>query len=485
MLKAIIMAGGKGTRLKSQLPKVLHPLMEKPLLRFVLDALAQMTEKPDEVFVITGHEAEQVNTCLSSWQADLPFAIRPVHQSPQLGTGHAVQQVLGVLPADTDCRVLVLSGDVPLIRPLSLDQLAAQQDDVTLTAAALGDPTGYGRVVGRQQNGQQSGYQIIEEKDCPAELKSINLVNAGIYQAKWTVLATLLQQLTNNNAQSEYYLTDCVRLASEQGHQVGVVALKDASEMMGVNSRADLTECHQILNRRVLSHWMTEGVTIIDPASTWIGPDVQLAADVTVYPHCWLTGKVTVGAGSHIGPGATLTGTQAAPVTVGQFARVQHSTLNASQIGDHTTVGPYAHIRHNSVVGDHVRVGNFVEIKQSHMGNNSNAAHLAYLGDATLGQHVNVGAGTITANYDPIRNVKSPTIIEDEVKLGSNCVLVAPVTIHQKACVAAGSVITQDVAAGSLAIARERQRVIDDWVTKSVTKTTSHPLPHEAEAPVS
>jgi bifunctional UDP-N-acetylglucosamine pyrophosphorylase / glucosamine-1-phosphate N-acetyltransferase len=460
-MKAIIMAGGKGTRLKSDLPKVLHPLMDKPLLKHVLDTLASLSEPPDETIVITGHQAQRVNTALAEWI--YPFPVRTVHQAPQLGTGHALQQVLTLLPADTDCRVLILSGDVPLVRALTLEQLASQTDDLTLASAVLGNPTGYGRVLEQQYPDGHTGYLIAEEKDCPPELKKINLVNAGLYQAHWPKLAALLTQLRNDNAQGEYYLTDCVKLASDQALKVGVVALVDPAEMIGVNSRADLAECHQLLNRRLLSHWMAEGVTIIDPNSTWIGPDVQLGSDVTIYPNCWLSGLVSIGTGCQIGPNSSLSG----QVTVGENTVITQSVIHNSHLGDNVLVGPFAHIRHNSLIASDVRIGNFVEVKQTNIASHTNAAHLAYLGDANIGQQVNVGAGTITANFDPIRNVKSPTHIHDGVKIGSNCVLVAPVTIGQNACIAAGSVITQNVAAGSLAIARERQREIDGWVGKS------------------
>lgn len=456
-IKAIIMAGGKGTRLKSDLPKVLHPLMDKPLLKHVLDTLAQLQTPPDEAIIITGHQSDTVNQALAEWI--YPFTVKTVHQHPQLGTGHALQQVLTVLPADTDCRVLILSGDVPLIRPLTIEQLASQTDDLTLASAVLANPTGYGRVLERQGG----GYVIAEEKDCPPELKQVNLVNAGLYQAHWPKLAALLTQLSNQNAQGEYYLTDCVRLASEQGQKVGVVALLDPAEMIGVNSRADLAECHQLLNRRLISHWLAEGVTFIDPNSTWLGPDVQFAPDVTVYPNCWFSGHVAIGTGCVIGPHTHLSG----QVTVGENTHITQSVIHNSHLGDNVRVGPFAHIRHNSLIASDVRIGNFVEVKQTNIASHTNAAHLAYLGDASLGQHVNIGAGTITANYDPIRNVKSHTHISDGVKIGSNSVLIAPVSVGQNACVAAGSVITQNVAAGSLAIARGRQQEIDGWVGKT------------------
>jgi bifunctional UDP-N-acetylglucosamine pyrophosphorylase / glucosamine-1-phosphate N-acetyltransferase len=464
-MKAIIMAGGKGTRLKSQLPKVLHPLMDKPLLAHVLDALARMDTPPDEAIIITGHEATQVEQAVHAHHkaAALPFGVRCVRQSPQLGTGHAVQQVLNVLPANVDCRVLIVSGDVPLVRPLTLQQLAAQTDDVTLAAATIANPTGYGRVMGLQAG----GYTIVEEKDCPEQLKHVNMVNVGMYQAHWPKLAGLLAQLTNENAQQEYYLTDCIRLASEQQMQVGVVALVDASEMIGVNSRHDLAECHQLLNQRTIRHWLQQGVTIIDPNSTWIGPDVTLAPDVTVYPHCWLTGAVTVEAGATLGPACTLTG----PVTIGAQTTVTRSVVSHSTIAAHCTVGPFAHIRGNTHIAEDVRIGNFVEVKNATVASQTNAAHLAYVGDATVGQHVNIGAGTITANYDPIRGIKSHTVVGDGVKIGSNSVLVAPVHVGQNACVAAGSVITQDVEPGSLAIARQRQRDIAGWVERTQGQT--------------
>jgi bifunctional UDP-N-acetylglucosamine pyrophosphorylase/glucosamine-1-phosphate N-acetyltransferase len=459
--RAVVLAGGKGTRLKSELPKVLHPLFGKPLLTRVLETLAAL--QPEEASVIVGHGREQVMEALQDLQFTYP--VQPVLQEPQLGTGHALQQVRqkrldwANYPGD----VLILSGDVPLLRSESLAELLrhhqAEGNDLTLLTASLDNPFGYGRVL---VGNDGTVARIVEEKDATPEEKAVPIVNTGIYCLNWQKIAPLLDQLSNNNAQGEFYLTDVIALAVAAGFQVGTASLEDANEMLGVNSRADLALCHEVLNQRTLARLLAEGVTIISPANTWIAPEVQIGQDSTVLPGCYLQGNIRIGKRCVIGPHATLSGS----VELADDVRVIHSMIRDAKIDSFTSVGPFAQLRDGVEISHHVNIGNFVEVKKTRIDHHTNAAHLAYLGDATLGHDVNIGAGTITANYDPIRDVKERTVIEDGAKVGSNSVLVAPVTIGENASVAAGSVITKNVQPGDLAIARARQTEIAGWVAR-------------------
>jgi len=466
-LKAVIMAAGKGTRLKSELPKVLHPLFGKPLLLRVLDTLASLN--PSEACIILGHGREQVQQTLdtqkTSTSADLKLTT--VIQEPQLGTGHALLQVRQKLTdwANYTGNVLILSGDVPLLEAASLKRLLdthqQAQNDLTLLAATLANPFGYGRVITEGQ----SVTRIVEQKDASDAEKAVSLVNTGIYCLNWAKISPLLDQLSNQNAQGEFYLTDVIALAVKAGYRVGMAHLDEADEMLGVNSRADLALCHDMLNRRTLNRLMADGVTILHPASTFIGPEVSIGADSTVLPGCYLHGDLTIGKRCVIGPHTTMSGT----VLVDDDVKIIQSAVRDSRIGSFTNVGPFAQLRDGVELSHHVNIGNFVEVKKTSIDHHTNAAHLAYLGDATLGTDVNIGAGTITANYDPVRDIKEQTIIQDGAKVGSNSVLIAPVTVGEHASVAAGSVINKDVAPWDLAIARGRQTAIPGWVKRIKT----------------
>ena len=483
-LKAVILAAGKGTRLKSELPKVLHPLFGKPLLMHVLDTLGVLNAS--EACVIVGHGREQVMPALDCYaesktaqpEGASEILITTITQEPQLGTGHALLQVRQKLSAWATYTgdVLVLSGDVPLLTADALTRLLqAHQEghqDLTLLAATLPNPFGYGRVitepVANGPSGALSVTRIVEQKDATEAEKAVTLVNTGIYCLNWAKISPLLEQLSNQNAQGEFYLTDVIALAVQAGYAVGLAHLDDPDEMLGVNSRADLALCHEVLNRRTLNRLMADGVTILHPPSTFIGPDVSIGMDSTVLPGCYLQGTVTIGKRCTIGPHTTMSGT----VVIEDDVKVLQSSVRDARIGSFSSVGPFAQLRDGVDLSHHVNIGNFVEVKKASIDHHTNAAHLSYLGDATLGTDVNIGAGTITANYDPIRDVKSQTFIEDGAKVGSNSVLVAPVTVGQQASVAAGSVITKDVAPWDLAIARGRQVAISDWVkrTKGITE---------------
>ena len=469
-VRAVVLAGGKGTRLNSEHPKVLHALFGKPLLVRVLETLTAL--QPEATCVVVGHGRTQVLETLHAFQA--PYPIHPVVQEPQLGTGHALMQVREQLREKPDdwenAPVLILSGDVPLLRADSLRLLldAHQRDnnDLTLLTAHMENPSGYGRVLMRDDH---TVIRIVEEKDASASEKAVSLVNAGIYCMDWRTISPLLDRLSNRNAQGEFYLTDLVALSSEAGLRVGAVPLGDATEMSGVNSRADLAFCHDVLNRRTLSRLMDEGVTLLSPATTLVATEVRVGRDTTLLPGCTLQGDVTIGERCVIGPHTTMSGT----VIIADDVTVTHSVVRDARIDHHATIGPFAQLRDNVVISHHVNIGNFVEVKKTRIDSHTNAAHLAYLGDATLGGNVNIGAGVITANYDPVRDVKSQTSIEDGAKIGSNVVLVAPVSIGRDASVAAGSVITHDVRPGDLAIARERQTDIPGWVARARQRSDS------------
>lgn len=451
-LAVVVLAAGKGTRMKSSLPKVLHPLGGRSLVECVLDSLSEVN--PTHRLVVVGYEADKVKTALAHIP-DLTFVL----QAEQLGTGHAVQQVIPFL-MDFEGDVLVLNGDVPLLRPSTLRTMMemhqAKQNEATLLTAQFVDPTGYGRVF---CNDDDIVTEIIEHRDCTEAQRQNRRINAGVYCFKWSALSRILPHLTTENDQKEYYLTDVVKDLSP----VRAVDVEDAQEIQGINNRIQLAAAHSILQDRIKDEWMTAGVTFVEPHTTTIDATVQIEPDVTIEPQTHLRGKTVIGSGSRIGPGSLIENS-----LVGRNASVLYSTLSDSQIGDDVRVGPYAHLRGQAVVGDNCRVGNFVEIKKSKLGDRVNVAHLSYLGDATLGDQVNVGAGTITANYDGFQ--KHPTVIGDRTKTGSNSVLVAPITVGTDVTIGAGSVVTKDVEDDCLVVARAKQTAIPGWRPKHQMK---------------
>lgn len=447
-LVAIVMAAGKGTRMKSEKPKVLHEIAGEPLLGHVL--LKLDTLAPQAVYVIVGHGGELV-------KAMLPETATPVLQAEQLGTGHAVDQVTPHLNG-FDGTVLILSGDVPLLSAETLQALMAQHREagavLTFLTTELPDPTGYGRIL-RDADGRIQG--IVEQKDASEAQKAIREVNLGTYACQWSQLAEALRTLTPNNAQGEYYLTDAIAYLVKGGHQVASYITPDSMECAGINTRAELARLQGEYNRRTAQRWMVEGVTFVAPETAIVGPRVTLGPDTIVEPGVILLGETRVGARCLLGAYSQLTN-----VTLGDDVEVLHSYLVDSTVGDRTHIGPYAHLRGGAVLGADVRLGNFVEVKKSTLGDGTKAAHLAYLGDATVGRKVNIGCGVITVNYDGEK--KSPTLIEDGAFVGSNSNLVAPVTVGAQGFVAAGSTITEDVPSGALAIGRGRQVNKEGWV---------------------
>jgi bifunctional UDP-N-acetylglucosamine pyrophosphorylase / glucosamine-1-phosphate N-acetyltransferase len=445
MVAVAILAAGRGTRMKSDLPKVLHDLGGKSLIERTLESCSLI--KPVRRLIIVGYQAEQVIDKLNQ-DKNLEF----VQQTEQLGTGHAIQQLIPYL-SDFSGELLVLNGDVPLLRTQTLEKLLKihqeNQNAATLLTANLPDASGYGRVFCA---GNNLVTQIVEDRDCTDAQKQNHRINAGVYCFNWAKLAEVLPKLSANNDQQEYYLTEVVDYLDP----VMSVDVEDYLEITGINDRAQLATAYDILQMRVKERCMKAGVTLIDPDSITIDDTVQLEPDVVIEPQTHLRGQTTIGTGSRIGPGSLIENSQ-----IGNNVKVFYSVITDSQVQANTRIGPYAHLRGHVEIGEACRVGNFVELKNSKLGSNTNVAHLSYIGDATLGNKVNIGAGTITANYDGF--AKHPTHIGDNSKTGSNSVLVAPLNIGQDVTIAAGSVITKDVEDDALVIARVGQTVIKGW----------------------
>jgi bifunctional UDP-N-acetylglucosamine pyrophosphorylase / glucosamine-1-phosphate N-acetyltransferase len=448
----VILAAGKGTRMKSVRPKVLHEIAGLSLIEHVI-RIAE-TLAPSSTVVIVGHGADQVEGALKK-RPGLSFA----RQEPQLGTGHALLQAESVLQS-RDGTLVLLSGDVPLLRPATLERLVRHHHTrgaaATVLTARVADPAGYGRIV---RTGEAISA-IVEHRDATEEQRRINEINSGIYAFDLGPLFEAVRRIGSGNAQNEYYLPDLIRMYRGRGLPVETVVLDDATEILGVNSRQELAELAGIMKTRRTEELMAAGVTIIDPATTWIGPDVTVAADTVIHPGVHLEGRTAIGANVVIQPNVRIVdSTVADGVKINSFCLIVES-----QIGPDASVGPFAHLRPQSVVGQDVHIGNFVELKKTSMGRGSKANHLAYLGDATIGERVNVGAGTITCNYDG--TAKHATVIEDGAFIGSDSQLIAPVRVGKDAYVAAGSSISEDVPAESLAIARGRQVNKVGWVQK-------------------
>ena len=424
MIKSIILAAGKGTRMKSDTPKVLHTIFDKTLVGYVIDAVNN-TGLADENFVIVGHQAERVEEYINKHYDNAKCVL----QSPQLGTGHAVSMALPYLK-DFDGEVIILCGDTPLITSETIKEFVEyhrdNKSDLTVMSAIFENPTNYGRIIRNQDDSLNS---IVEEKDATPEQKAVKEINAGIYCINWAKIKPAFNELTSNNAQGEYYLTDIIKWGNEKNLSVNAYTLKNNEEIFGINSKTHLAEATKMLNNKIVQKHLDNGVQIIDPATTWISPETEIGADTVIYPSCYINGK--------------------------------------NKIGKHCKIGPFAHLRGDVVLEDYVKIGNFVEVKKTTIKSHTNACHLTYLGDSEIGSNVNIGAGTITANYNPLTKVKSKTIIKDNVKIGSNSVLVAPVTIEEGANVGAVGVITKNIPEWSLAITRSPLKLIEGWVKKT------------------
>ncbi len=462
-VRGIVLAAGQGKRMKSTRPKVLHDVFGKAVITRVVEAVANLGV--EHLHIVVGHAHEQVEAFLS--QNAPPVAYSCHLQQPQLGTGHAVLQVAPALE-DFKGILIVTVGDAPVIQAQSLKVLLEQHRAsgalVTALTTELLDAKNYGRIV-RDYEGRVRG--IIEDKDATAEQKLIREINTGIYAMTWPAVAQGLAGLKNNNKQKEYYLTDLVAWAYEQAHGAQALVLEDERQVAGINSRLELAEAIRLLRDITIEKLALEsGVTVVDPASTWISPEVQIGAESIVMPGCYITGNVEIGEKCTIGPNAVITG----PVKIGSGASIVSSHVANSTIGKETRVGPFAHVRDGNVVGDSCKIGNFVELKKASIGSHTNVGHLSYIGDAELGANVNIGAGTITANYDHITKKKERTVIGDGASTGSNSVLVAPVEMGVESALAAGTVTSKNVPPGSLAVGRALLKMIEGWTESRKAK---------------
>lgn len=449
----VVMAAGKGTRMKSQRPKVLHRLAGRALAQHVIDCAARLSAR--SVVVITGHGAVQVEAGLS---APADTALRFVRQEPQLGTGHAVQQAMPVLPDDG--ITLVLSGDVPLTRADTLRTLIDLCDDryLALLTLHLPDPTGYGRVL-RAADG--SVRAIVEQKDASDAERAVTEVYSGIMAVPTARLRAWLARLDNRNAQGEYYLTDVVKFAVADGEAVQAHRIDDPVQVAGVNSPRQLAELERAHQQRVAVELMEQGVRLADPSRFDVRGTLTCGQDVEIDVNCVFEGRVALGDGVRIGAHCVIANARIeAGAVIHPFTHIDGEAAGV-RVGAGALVGPFARLRPGADLGAEVHIGNFVEVKNSTLARGAKANHLAYLGDATVGERVNYGAGSITANYDGAN--KHRTVIEADVHVGSNCVLVAPVTLGAGGTVGAGSTITKDTAPGALAVARGRQTAIPDW----------------------
>ena len=421
-VKAIILGAGKGTRMKSSKPKVLHEIFGKTLLGWVIDAVSNLPYDTECITVI-GHKAEVVEQYLN----DNYKYVNTTVQKEQLGTGHAVAQTLPLL---NDYRgiVIILCGDTPLITTKTLKNLINFHEDnncdLTVMTAEFDNPAGYGRII---RNAAGEVIKIVEEKDAPQSIKEIKEINTGIYCLNWAKMRKSFNELKNNNAQGEYYLTDIIKWARDNSYKTQGYKISDNKEIYGINSRLQLANAGKMMNERYINELMEQGVTVVDPDNTYISPDTKIGIDTIIYPNTYIEGK--------------------------------------NIIGSRCKIGPMAHFRGNCEVGDESKIGNFVEIKNAKIAKNSNVCHLTYIGDAKIGSHVNVGAGTIFANYNSITKEKKMSTVEDGASIGSNSVLVAPVNIGKDAFVAGLSCITKDVESSALAMTRTTQKEIKNWVT--------------------
>lgn len=451
----VIMAAGKGTRMKSLRPKVLHRLAGKPLVNHVIDCATRLQAR--RAVVITGHQAEQVEAALAPLAAGaLPLQF--VRQMPQLGTGHAVQQAVPVL--DDDGVTLVLSGDVPLTQADTLHALLQVCDGqhLALLTLDLPDPTGYGRIVRGPGDVVQA---IVEHKDASEEQRRITEIYSGIMAVPTRLLRGWLARLDNQNAQGEYYLTDIVKFAVADGLPVLAHRIHDALQVAGINSPAQLAELERAHQRRVAEALLEQGVRLADPARLDVRGALTCGQDVEIDINCVFEGAVSLGDGVRIGAHCVVANAQiAAGAVIHPFTHIDGEKLGVT-VGEGALIGPFARLRPGAELGADVHIGNFVEVKNSTLAAGAKANHLAYLGDATVGERVNYGAGSITANYDGAN--KHRTVIEADVHIGSNCVLVAPVTVGAGGTVGGGSTITKDTPAGALSVARGKQLSVPNW----------------------
>ncbi|MGW2598038.1 bifunctional UDP-N-acetylglucosamine diphosphorylase/glucosamine-1-phosphate N-acetyltransferase GlmU [Streptomyces klenkii] len=453
----VVLAAGEGTRMKSATPKVLHAICGRSLVGHVVAASRELD--PEHLVVIVGHAREQVSAHL----AQIDPEVRTAVQYEQNGTGHAVRMGLEELSNSgvvLDGTVVVVCGDTPLLTGATLKTLsdthAADGNAVTVLTAEVPDSTGYGRIV---RDGGGAVTAIVEHKDATDEQRAIREINSGVFAFDAQLLTDALGKVRTDNSQGEEYLTDVLGILREAGHRVGAAVADDHREILGINNRVQLAEARKLLNERLLHAAMMSGVTVVDPASTWIDVTVSFEADVLVHPGTQLTGATSLAAGSEVGPNTRL-----ADTTVGAGARVDNTVADSALIGEGATVGPFAYLRPGTKLGAKSKAGAYVEMKNAEIGEGTKVPHLSYVGDATIGEYSNIGAASVFVNYDGVN--KHHTTIGSHCRTGSDNMFVAPVTIGDGAYTAAGSVITKDVPPGSLAVARGQQRNIEGWVAR-------------------
>jgi bifunctional UDP-N-acetylglucosamine pyrophosphorylase/glucosamine-1-phosphate N-acetyltransferase len=459
----VILAAGKGTRMKSVRSKVLHCVAGQPMIEHVLSAAAALS--PRTTTVVVGHQAESLKTALAA-NPGLTFVV----QEPQLGTAHALLTTEPALRGQAGTLVL-LSGDVPLLSANTLKTLldthAATNAAATVVTAVVDDPHGYGRIVrGSAESGQKIA-RIVEEKDATPVERQIGEINSGIYAFALAGLFDAVRSIAAENAQNEYYLPDLVEIFRRQGMGVETVTVPDANEIRGINSRIELAAVSRIVRDQKTAELMAAGVTIEDPATAYIDGDVTIGPDTIVHPGVFLEGRTTIGAGCEIHSGVRIVNSQ-----IGDRVQVfNHCVITDSEIASDVNIGPFAHLRNHAEVRAQARVGNFVELKKTVLGTGSKAMHLAYLGDALIGERVNIGAGTITCNYDGVN--KNTTTIEDGAFIGSDSQLIAPVTIGKGAYVGSGTTIRENVPGGALAVSAGKQRNLEGWVDEKAKSRKS------------
>lgn len=455
----VILAAGEGRRMKSRTPKVLHPLCGRTMVGHALAAAAELG--PDRLVVVLGHGKDQVSREIAAVAPQARIAV----QEQQLGTGHAVRMVTETVGALAG-TVVVTCADMPLLRAGTLRELVAAHHrggNAVTVLTARGDAAGYGRIV-RDADG--AFLRIVEERDATPQERALDEYNSGLYAFDGALLAGAIKRLTTDNDQQQEYLTDMVDILRRDGHPVGTVLAADAAEVAGVNDRVQLAAARRTLNQRILEGWMRAGATIIDPMSTWVDVTVTIGPDAEIGPQTQLLGATAIGSGATIGPGCLLEDT-----TVGADAVVLHAVCRQAEIGSRVTVGPFAYLRPGTSIAADAHVGSYVELKQATVGPGAKVPHLSYVGDAAIGAGANIGAGVIFANYDG--TAKNETSVGEHAFVGSNTVLVAPVTIGDGAYTAAGSVITGDVPPGDLGVARGRQHNSDGWVVRNRAGTRS------------
>ncbi len=453
-LMAVILAAGEGKRMKSKNSKVSHRILDKPIIEWVSQAAAKAGV--DKQIVVVGHRADQVRECLGD-RAEY------VMQAERLGTGHAVMQAEEQLK-DREGFVVILNGDTPLITAETILRTVRYHEEnsnsATVITALLDCPDGYGRII---RDSQGNVRKIVEHKDASEEEKNIKEINSGIYCFTISCLMEALKKINNTNSQGEYYLTDTLEILIKKGLKVGALKVGNSDEILGINDRLQLSRASEICRRKILERHMTEGVTIIDPASTFIGDDVQIGMDTVIYPGTIVEGRTVIGEDCIIGPDSRLVSAQ-----IADGAEINKSVVIESFIGEKAHLGPFAYVRPGSHVGRNVKIGDFVEVKKSSIGDGTKISHLTYVGDAEVGENVNLGCGVVFVNYDGRKKYR--VVVGDNSFIGCNVNLIAPVTVKENAYIAAGSTITDEVPENSLAIARSRQVVKENWVKEKDIK---------------